>query len=128
MIGSMPFAVALDLHVTHAAGGAATVALPRSPTVSWNDDSFQAAFVALVADLAAGAAAAGVIDDAEFPLTTGIDVALLAATRGDRLVGEARVLAHVGSTLVVATTVRVERGASLIVCGAGTVSLRAVTP
>src|SRR5262245_47609268 len=74
MITSMPFAAALDLDVVDAADGAAAVVLPRSRSVSWNDDSFQAAFVALVADLAAGAAAASAIGSDEFPLTTDIDV------------------------------------------------------
>ncbi len=126
MIGSMPFAVALDLEVTGAAGGAAAVGLPRSRSVSWNDDSFQAAFVALVADLAAGAAAASVIDVDEFPLTTDIDIAVLAATRGDRLLADAHLLARAGSTLVMAATVRIEHDGSQLVCGAGTVKLRAV--
>ena len=128
MIGAMPFASALDLRILDAVGGTATVALPLSPSVSWSGDSFQAAFVALVADLASGAAAASVIGDDEFPLTVDINVTLLAPTRGDRLVADANVLARVGSVLLMATTVRVERDGSSIVCGAGTVKLRSVKP
>jgi len=128
MIGAMPFAAELGLEVVDAAGGTAAVTLARSRAVSWNEDSFQAAFVALVADLAAGAAAATVIGAEEFPLTTDIDVAVLAATRGERLVADAHVLAHVGRSFVVATTVRVHRAGNETVCGAGTVKLRIVTP
>ncbi len=73
-------------------------------------------------------ATASVLGAEEFPLTTNIDVAVLASTRGYRLFADANLLARIGNTLVLATTVRVEREDGHTVCGAGTVTLRAVKP
>lgn len=122
----MPFAVDLGAEVVAAAGGAATVTLPLSTRVAWNEDAFAGAFVGLVADLAAGAAALGLLPVDRAPMTMAVDFTLTGPTTGSLLRAEATLAASHGNALAFSAVVRAEGARASVACGAALVTLRAV--
>lgn len=124
----MPFSRLLGVEVVDAADGFATMTMPLSPAVAWNDVAFAAAYVGLLADLACGAAAMSLLPADATLATNGVDFILTGATTGPILRAHGAVAVHDGPRLVLNAVVEVGDGTTFATCGAAMVTLRATVP
>jgi uncharacterized protein (TIGR00369 family) len=125
-LAAMPFLDGLGMEIVAAADGAATAVLPLSRRVAWNDTAFAGAFVGLLADNAAGAAALAMLPADRAPVTIAVDLTVTGPTAGARLRADATLASHAGNTLVFTVVVHAEDGAASTACGVSLVHLRAV--
>jgi len=123
---AMPFLDGLGMEIVAAADGAATAVLPLSPRVAWNDTAFAGAFVGLLADNAAGAAALATLPADRAPVTIAVDLTVTGPTAGSRLRAVATLASQHGNTLVFTVVVHVEDDTRSAACGVCLVNLRAV--
>jgi uncharacterized protein (TIGR00369 family) len=89
---SAPFATDLGLRLESVGEGACTSALSLEPRHLQQDGYVHAGVQATVADHTAGGAAASLLRKGQYVLSTGFEIHLLRAAKGERLTCRARVL------------------------------------
>lgn len=119
---AMPFAEHVGLTIESATPASATAIITLGPATAWSVDAFQAAYVGLVADLAAGAAALATVKRDDMPLTTALTVTLTGTTRGTELRATATAASRSSSTLTY--TVEISTEPATHVCATALVTLR----
>ncbi len=125
-IAAMPFAAQVGLTIESATPTSATAMITLGPATAWSADAFQAAYVGLVADLAAGAAALATVDRDDMPLTTALNVTLTGATKGTELRATATAASRNSSTLTY--TVEICTDLAIRACATALVTLRVASP
>lgn len=89
---SAPFGAALGLKLESAGPGVCTSVLSLEPRHLQQDGFVHAGVQATVADHTAGGAGASLLQKGQYVLSTGIEIHLLRAAKGERLVCRAKVL------------------------------------
>jgi uncharacterized protein (TIGR00369 family) len=89
---SAPFGADLGLRLESVGPGACTSVLPLKPRHLQQDGFVHAGVQATVADHTAGGAAASLLRKGQYVLSTGFEIHLLRAAKGERLICRARVL------------------------------------
>lgn len=123
---AMPFAATVGLTIEAATPASASASIALGPATAWSADAFQAAYVGLVADLAAGAAALATVERRDMPLTTAVNVSLTGPTNGSRL--RATATAASRSTTTLAYTVQIATDRASGPCATALVTLRIASP
>lgn len=119
---AMPFAHQVGLTIEAATPTSATAVIALGPATAWSAEAFQAAYVGLVADLAAGAAALATVDRAEMPLTTALSITVTGATIGTQLRAVATPGSRSRGTLTYTVAISTDRDGAA--CAQALVTLR----
>lgn len=122
---AMPFAAQVGLTVETATPAGATASIILGPATAWSPDAFQAAYIGLVADVAAGAAALATVGRDDMPLTTAVTTTITGPTHGTELRATATAASCSSSTLTY--TVEISTDIATGACATALVTLRVAT-